>query len=361
MKTSHSGIHDPAFVTLNRDGKIAKEQKSALVSASASTHGAWLGLFIAFVAMGFIALQYGKTISRMGRTGEILGAGIILAAIVISYLLVHALFVLLERVRWLGARVERREGRVEFRQGHYQPEANGKTLQSVFGDAHNLMPGPYVFYCAKHSRWILSVEKAGTGASQAVADLAASDVGGILAAGSAVAAGIDLAEVQRALGMTLGFSTPDLELNRQGRISRRQRKYLWKDMRSQLYGAVLGGGFAGGLILYGPILHPEKKMLPFFVAAGFGVLAALMSLKGLVSAFADSTSGAVKSAEGKVTRYSQSTGSGRSSRTSYYFALGDLNFSVSNAAYEAMIEGLTYRAFYLPRTRTLLALEPLPK
>jgi hypothetical protein len=356
MKTSHTGIHDPAFLELNRAGKIAKEQKAALISASASTHGAWLGLLIAFVAMGAIAMQFGKTISPMGRTGEILGAVLVLACIVLSYLLVHMFFVMLEHVRWLGAGVARREGRVEFRQGHYLPEANGKTLQSVFGDALNLMPGPYVFYCAKHSKWILSVERAGS----AAANLAATDAAGILAAGSPAAAGVDQAEVQRALGMTVGFSTEDLELNRQGRMSRRQRKMARRNMRSQLYGAVVGGGFAGGLIVYGPILHPEKKMLPFFVGAGFGVLALVMSLKGIISDIADTFSGAVLSAEGKVARYTRSGSSGRSSQTYYYYGLGDMNFSVSSAAYEALIEGLTYRVYYLPRSKMLLALEPLP-
>jgi hypothetical protein len=60
-----------------------------------------------------------------------------------------------------------------------------------------------------------------------------------------------------------------------------------------------------------------------------------------------------------VSRYTESSRSGRRSRIYYYFALEGLRFSVSSAAYEALIEGLTYRVFYLPRTQMLVGIEPL--
>ncbi len=347
---------------MNRDGKIAKEQKTALISASASTHGGWLSLLVAAVVVGVIVVQFGKPITHMGKTGEVLGAAIIVAVLIASYLLVHAVFVALERLRWLGVRVERREGRVEFREGHYLPEADGKTLSSVFGDAFHLAPGPYVFYCAKHSKWILSAHSAASAARSAAAGSAAgvSDISEMLSAGNVGAAErVDLTEVQRALGMTLGFTPEDLQLNRQGRISRHQRKRLRREMRSGFYGTVLGGGFAGFMIVYGPFLHPEKPKLPFLVAAGFGVLALVMSFKDLAAGLADSLTGSVRSAEGRVARYTESSHGGRSSHTYHYFAVEGLRFSVSSAAYEALIEGFNYRAFYLPRTRMLLGLEPL--
>ncbi len=346
MKTSRTGIHNPEFLALNRQGKIAGEQKAALISASASTHGGWLGLLLAGVGMVVVVLAFGKTISRMGKTGEVLGAAILVAILIVSYLIVHEIFVGLEHLRWLGVRVERREGRVEFRNGHYLPEANGKTLYSVFQDAFNLSPGPCVFYCAKGSKWILALERPGGAA--ATAGEAAADAGPV-----------DLAEVQRALGMTIGFNPDDLQLNRQGRISHRQRRRLLGLMRSGLYGTVLGAGFAGFLLVYGFLLHPEKPKLPFVAGAGFGVLAMVMSFKGLAAGLADSLAGSVRSGEGRVTRFTETRRGGRSSYTDYYFGLDELRFSVSSVAYEALIEGLTYRVFYLPRTRMILGMEPL--
>ncbi len=348
MKTLHTRIHDPSFLALNRQGKIAKEQKTALISASASTHGGWLGLLLAAVVMVLVVREFGKPIIRMGKSGEVLGAAILLAVLVASYLAVHGLFLILERLRWVGVRVERREGRVEFREGHYLPEAGGKTLRSVFGDAFHLSPGPHIFYCAKGSAWILAVEEAGSAVRGAMAGDAATTEGVV-----------DLAEVGRALAMTLGFSADDLQVNRQGRISRHQRKRLRRAMRSGFYGTVLGAGFAAFMIVYGPLLHPEKPKLPFFVAAGLGALALVMSFKDLAAELADSVGGAVRCREGKVTRYTQSSSGGRSRRTYHYFALEDLRFSVSSAAYEALIEGLTYRVFYLPRTRMLVGIEPV--
>ncbi|HET7842113.1 MAG TPA: hypothetical protein VFM21_10930 [Terriglobia bacterium] len=347
MSDRRTGIHDAAFLAMNREGKIAPEQKQALINSSASTHGTLLAFLIWGAATVVIVLQFGQPIQRMGRTGEILGMAIIVGVLIVSFLLVAALFRVLERVRWIRVRVQPREGKVEFRNGHYHPTANGKILRSVFNDETSLSPGHYVFYCPHRSSWILSAES--TANAAAIAE-------GKPAAGSA---GVDLAEVQRALSLTLGFGAEDLELNRRGRTSRRQRRMLYREIRSEIYGATLGAGFAAALIIYGPVLHPEKPMLPFFVAAGFGALAVAMSLKGLSAGLADVFARSVKSAEGQVGRYTRSSGSGRSSHTVHYYSLGDLNFSVGSAAYEALIEGLTYRVFYLPRTKMLIGIEPI--
>jgi hypothetical protein len=345
MSDRRTGIHDASFVALNREGKIAPEQKQALVNSSASTHGTLLGFLIWGAATVFIVLRFGKPIQSMGRTGEVLGMAIIVGVLIVSFLLVAALFRMLERVRWIRVRVQPREGKVEFRNGHYHPTANGKILRSVFNDETSLSPGHYVFYCPHGSSWILSAES--TASAAAVAE------------GKPASPGVDLAEVQRALSLTLGFGAADLELNRQGHTSRRQRRMLYREIRSEIYGVTLGAGFAAAMIIYGPFLHPEKPMLPFFVAAGFGALAVAMSLKGLSAGFADAFARSVKSAEGQVGRYTRSSGSGRSSHTVYYYSLGDLNFTVGSAAYEALIEGLTYRVFYLPRTKMLIGIEPI--
>jgi hypothetical protein len=349
MGSRGTGIRDALFLALNREGKIAPEQKHALVNATASTHGTLLGFLIWGAATVFIVVQFGKPIQRMGKTGEVLGMAIIVGVLIISFLLVHLLFKILERVRWFRVRMTPREGKVEFRNGHYVPTANGKILRSVFNDESSLPPGHYVFYCPRGAPWILSAESAAGTAT-------AAREGGVTAAGQG---GVDLAEVQRALSMTFGFGAEDLELNRNGHTSRRQRRKLYREIRSELYGASLGTVFAGGLILYGPILHPEKPMLPFFVAAGFGALAVVMSLKGLTAGFADAFARSVKSAEGQVARFTESSGSGRSHHTYHYYALGDLRFSVGSAGYEALIEGLNYRVFYLPRTKMLIGIEPL--
>ncbi len=348
MSDRRTGIHDASFVALNREGKVAPEQKDALVNSTASTHGTLLGFLIWGAATVIIVLQFGKTIQRMGRTGEYLGMGIIVGVLIASFLLVAALFRVLERVRWIRVRVARREGKVEFRNGHYVPTVSGKIFRSVFNDESSLPPGKYIFYCPGGSPWILSAESTAS-ASAAAEGKAAS-----------ASAGIDLAEVQRALSMTIGFSAEDLELNRLGRTSRRQRRWLYREIRSEIYGATLGAGFAAAMIIYGPILHPEKPMLPFFVAAGFGALAVVMSVRGLTAGLADAFARSVKSAEGEVGRYTRSSGTGRNSRTVHYYSLGDLNFTVGRAAYEALIEGLNYRVFYLPRTRMLIGIEPIP-
>ena len=45
---------------------------------------------------------------------------------------------------------------------------------------------------------------------------------------------------------------------------------------------------------------------------------------------------------------------------SYYYRVGALTFAVSEKGYEALLEGRSYRMYYLPHTKRLLSLEPLP-
>ena len=76
----------------------------------------------------------------------------------------------------------------------------------------------------------------------------------------------------------------------------------------------------------------------------------------------DALTGQVSVAEGDVRKsYSvESTGRGYSGRTTYYYHIGDVHLAVSGKmAYDAMIDGLRYRAYYTPRSKKLVAIEPL--
>jgi len=57
-------------------------------------------------------------------------------------------------------------------------------------------------------------------------------------------------------------------------------------------------------------------------------------------------------------------GSGRSAVTwyrsyTYYYVINDRFFPVTQEAYGALIDGLQYRAYYLPRTKRLISIEAL--
>lgn len=45
--------------------------------------------------------------------------------------------------------------------------------------------------------------------------------------------------------------------------------------------------------------------------------------------------------------------------TNYYYVVGGKSFEISYGAYMALIDGLEYRVYYLPRTKRLIAIEAL--
>lgn len=48
-----------------------------------------------------------------------------------------------------------------------------------------------------------------------------------------------------------------------------------------------------------------------------------------------------------------------SSKTDYYYLVGEQRFEISKRAYAALIEGVKYRVYYLPRTKILFSIEAL--
>jgi len=67
----------------------------------------------------------------------------------------------------------------------------------------------------------------------------------------------------------------------------------------------------------------------------------------------DALGGAVQQVEGPVRKSVVS--SGRS--TTYYYHAGREKFTVSRSAYAALVPNLTYRLYYAPRSRRIVAVE----
>jgi hypothetical protein len=44
----------------------------------------------------------------------------------------------------------------------------------------------------------------------------------------------------------------------------------------------------------------------------------------------------------------------------YYYVIGEQRFEVNKTAYTALIDGLEYRIYYLPRTKKLISIENIP-
>lgn len=355
-------VLDPGLVAANREGRIAPDQKNALAEVTSLGRGGWIGLLIWAVLIVLFVKRFGKAVLAMGQAGEALGFGIVVGSLIAVALVVGKFVRMGQRARWAWAKVEPREGRVEFFAGHYRAMVDGKALRSVFFDERHLVPDPYVFYCIKGTSWLISAaNKAAPAPSHSAVPPDVNDLPRAWSRMLAPTPAADVNEIRRALSVANGFSADDLALNRNGQIGRHQRKKLRRKMRSRLWACLLCAGGAVFIVAYEPVAPPANKV--GFYAVAVILLAVILVLgKQLLDALADSASGSVLSAEGLVKGLVETTNDieGGSSTTSYYYVLDQVRVSVGQSGYEALLEGLRYRMYYSPRSKTLLSMEPLP-
>jgi hypothetical protein len=97
---------------------------------------------------------------------------------------------------------------------------------------------------------------------------------------------------------------------------------------------------------------------PLGIGLLFGLLfggAGSAIIFGARTQFADRRKGIVLSSDGLITRERRRT----KNNTTYFYVLNELKFRVSPNAYNALIEGLHYRVYYTPRSKTLVSVEAL--
>jgi hypothetical protein len=70
----------------------------------------------------------------------------------------------------------------------------------------------------------------------------------------------------------------------------------------------------------------------------------------------DLLEGRVALLEGYVEAVEDSDGEG----VTYHYVLGRQRFMVSGTAYKALAAGVRYRLYYLPHSKRLVSIEPLP-
>jgi len=160
------------------------------------------------------------------------------------------------------------------------------------------------------------------------------------------------------------YSAADIEVNRAGRLSDGQRRYLKaaarSSSRSMLTGAVVAALI--GLLLAtsnGPT--PTAWARPVATAAFFlgAVVFLLLALRPNPEA-ADASSGRVEPVEGAVGKRSYSSSSASSSVTTYMLEIGEQRYSVGRAVYDAAPDSGRVRLYVTPRTHKVVNFERLP-
>ena len=147
-----------------------------------------------------------------------------------------------------------------------------------------------------------------------------------------------------------------LNANQAGKQSVEQRASLTKQVGVNLFWSALVGI---GWLVIGYILLTRSDWKGLLAVTAFFALVLIFLLSSVRKELFDLMSGSVQIEEGPVTKYSRSSNSGRSSRTYYYYRINQYSLEVSRRAYDALIEG-NYRVYFLPNTRQLVNIDPLP-
>lgn len=223
--------------------------------------------------------------------------------------------------------IAQEDGQVIFKTSvGYVARTAGQALRSLEGDqVVDLPPGNYHFYYLPHTRRILSAER------QMLFEPGGPQAGLLLA-----------------LSQAHGFSLEELEQNRQGLVSGGQRGRL----RGRLaLLCVLTAGLVVGAVWQRALL---VESTPWgYIILGL-VLLGLIAM--MVNRWRDLQDGRVLMLEGYVRGEEHSS----DDSSTYYYVLDNEKFTVSGAAYRALVSGQRYRLYYLGHSKKLVSIEPLP-
>lgn len=322
----------------NRMGELAGSQRSKLLM------GLWrfglLGVVLLLVACPMLAAIIGLLIdSRLDADAwiAIIFMGLLLGGFLIAGLW-QGVRLSLRLLDITAGRVEQGEGRLTWRKSSYMPETQDQRRLTLM-DGLSLTPGAYRFYYLPRSGLVVNVEPLGS-SSMAYANAGSRDEGELTRA---------LAEANRL--QVDGYPNYRLgqmdEMDKQRRIS---RAALGMGI-TLLVGSAIGIFFT--LLLLSDVEDGEAWIV-LLCFGGFDVLFSGIILWSIWRTITDLREGKVMIREGQVRR----TVVRGSKSSSYYYVLNDLRFSVSAAGYAALVEGRPYRLYYLPRSKTLLGIEP---
>jgi hypothetical protein len=165
-----------------------------------------------------------------------------------------------------------------------------------------------------------------------------------------------LEELRRALAESGAADPAALEANRQGRLVGSQRAGLLANLRSNALVAVVVLAI-GALAMLDRWTHGDVWMT--LLALGFSLFVIFALLIQARSALSDWASGRVQMEQAIVAKYTRTTqGTRGRSSTLYYFQANKNRITVWKSAYEALIEGRTYRVYYAPSSKKLVNIEP---
>lgn len=340
-------LTDPDAIEANRQGRITENQRTALQASifdflgCGSIAGWAIGLpivaFILILALVSADAPYWIAIPAVGVL--VLVWGVLILVNVLGFFQKQAAI----NNDLKENRVARGEGEVIYRKRKYVALVDGKTLR-LPPQRGGVAPGVrYRFYYLPRGLVALSAETAAPIGEQQAESQA--QLG-----------------LTRALAMALGYEMDALNENRMGRLAGSQA--------GKLIPGLLGGGlmvliaaglaaFLGFSLMQGTARMESGMIITLLIFGGFTAFIGIWGAVKVSQGLRDLLRREVETIEGIGTKKTVTHRSRRGSSTSYYYVIGEKQFSVSHDAFYALFDNLRYKAYYTPATGRLVALEPL--
>lgn len=168
------------------------------------------------------------------------------------------------------------------------------------------------------------------------------------------------------LAAALKFNDDDLQANRAGRLTVRQRNRVHVRRRMVIIALTLITAFVGiisAVVILAVLLGAAVSEVAILLALGGEVVTAglawlVWSLRQHYKTYL--REGHVARIEGPVTMYQLRERQDDKTRTVYALRIGHLEFEIPEAALSAFTEGSHYIIYYAPDPLTLLSAEPAP-
>jgi MFS family permease len=321
-------------IAANQRGQITKRQQSRLGGVFWQKKQRWLGIALASLIPIISPLIGAIWALASGRSD--LGAwpiGLLAVSVGLFCVWLVPSVAIYLRWRWLDRNLAREtiaegEGTVYWGRRRYVLElAGGKKLDPIYSP--DLLSGRYQFYYLPRYHWLLTAEP--------LEEVAQVD---------------DLEQLNHRLARANWFQSSALAANRAGHLTGLQRAMILSRFAAYAIGGFIAVALFFGYLIYTDGLS-EGLWVLVAVVVGMVVLSLYLGRKSL-SAIVDCLQGRVIAAEGPVTKdFEVST----DSSVSYYYELGKAVFRVNEAGYEALVAGLVYRLYFLPRSQKLVNIE----
>jgi hypothetical protein len=366
MQPRTSALADPEAVATNARGDLTPPQRTALRSRLPGAAGEWFTLAFATAILGvvlynwrFVTLFFRakdplpSTEHFFGHTITLPGLHLLATLIIGGWALVFfsRIAMLIDRARdsneLTPGHVAVADGTIAWDRHAYVALLPGRRhpLQPWdYALIEDCPPGPYRLWYLRRGGWLLSIQPLSPGFTDARSGQA-----GLI----------------NALANANGLLPDALETNRAGRLSAQQGRGLARGEKSRArWRLVISIGF----IAVAPAFWYYGDFEPALLCGAAGLLLYVQSLlePSRSTLDKDLADGRVLVVEGKARKAHRRTSSllgsiagGDGTTDYYYYDIAGQRFSVSETAYHALVDDVPYRFYYLPRSKTIINIEPL--